>query len=523
MAHFVYPPNLDSLGTQGEVTIPLGGTSATEVNQAVTNLGAIHQTNVGVASGLVPTVKGSIPSSFLSAPPNTPDVTVSGPVSVYAGSTNLYTITNYDSRIAYAVSTTMGVATVVRDQVTYTAPGTGNTDCGFVINGKSIPVKTTLGLGDLYSENTSVPYGSPKVAISADGLYAAFGQADFDSNKGRVLVYHYDGAAWVLFTTLLGTGDGTTNDALGNNLSFSGDGSILACACPGINAVKVFTNTITDYSLKTILTHGGPGATQYGQNVVISKDGNYIVTNQYSYDPLTNTVPFLDVYQHVDYEWHLLATLRASSYQTTPADHQIGAQMDISVDGSYLVVRDHHISQPDTSTINVFRRDADRWTEEAEIALVDTEAGHALVGGLSISADASVIVSGSTTTLTETAYVFKRASATWDSYYISGKLAPQDGVLSASAPTLSFGYSVAVNDRNDRVFITGFNDTKTNDQMGAVWVFDYDHTQHQWFQRQVIRPLNGAIGDHFGMKVVSSSDSSKVVISANTYSRFYGL
>lgn len=69
----------------------------------------------------------------------TKDVTVAGPANVYVGSSNTYTISNYDSQIVYTLSAQNGTISRSGSIITYV---TGNTPSGggFTINGKSYAI-----------------------------------------------------------------------------------------------------------------------------------------------------------------------------------------------------------------------------------------------------------------------------------------------------------------------------------------------------------------------------------------------
>jgi hypothetical protein len=286
------------------------------------------------------------------------------------------------------------------------------------------------------------------------------------------------------------------------------------------------------YTLQDTFRHEGPGIDTYGQNVIISRDGSYVVTNQYTVDASTGVSPYIDIWKRVGDKWHLQATVRGTGWTDATPNHGVGGHMAINADGSILAVRDYWYNDSQSSRINVFRRVADSWGEEAVITLPDGERTNRMLGtDIAISGDGNTILAGAINTvsgMTEYVYVFKRKSATWDSFYIDAKLSPANGVIPAGQTSLRFGYTVNMSDSADRILVSGYMDSQYGNQVGAVWVFDYVYTQSSWFQRQIIRPYQGVASGCFGAGMSASADVSKVMVSTNdgspgNYSRFFGL
>lgn len=122
------------------VGINQGGTNASNIPDAVTNLGAVPRSMIGQPNGLVPIdSNGKIPLSYFSENIvlGATVSTVDGPVAVSKSSVSDYTITNFDSFTAYNITGVKGTISNFNN-VTGTFKFTANNEDtygGFNING----------------------------------------------------------------------------------------------------------------------------------------------------------------------------------------------------------------------------------------------------------------------------------------------------------------------------------------------------------------------------------------------------
>jgi hypothetical protein len=114
-----------------------GGTGVVTGNAVKTALNAIDISTINQPNGLAGLDNdGRIPSSALPEQA-VMEIAVIGPNTVFVGSTNIYTISNYDMFTQYDVSAITGTVSRVKDVITYNAPSTVMIG-GFVINGRSV-------------------------------------------------------------------------------------------------------------------------------------------------------------------------------------------------------------------------------------------------------------------------------------------------------------------------------------------------------------------------------------------------
>lgn len=129
-------------------SVMLGGTGAVTPQTAIENLGGIHESKIGHASGVAPLDNNSkIPSEFFPPLPPIDEPTLKGATEIYRADalnelTFDYVITNYDTTITYNVSTNRGSVTRVNDIITL-VPTSQFGITVITINDKSFPIAIT--------------------------------------------------------------------------------------------------------------------------------------------------------------------------------------------------------------------------------------------------------------------------------------------------------------------------------------------------------------------------------------------
>lgn len=142
MGRFVnnpYPP----LGVvDGIIPISRGGTGAATADEAVTNLGGIKRSSIGLPGGPIKlTPEGTLPANVV-ASGTTGGVTISGPTWLYVNAAGTYNITNFDSNTNYAITPIRGTASRSGSVITYNSPADEGV-AGFAINGKIYNIDVT--------------------------------------------------------------------------------------------------------------------------------------------------------------------------------------------------------------------------------------------------------------------------------------------------------------------------------------------------------------------------------------------
>jgi hypothetical protein len=123
------------------LAVESGGTSATNAVDACSNLGGINygSESYGVVGGIVTARNGKIFSKFLNLPTIFPATVDTTSLVVNPGKTLTIYITNFNMNTTYALSCSAGSASIVGNQILYTAPNE-EIDATLSINGRAIPI-----------------------------------------------------------------------------------------------------------------------------------------------------------------------------------------------------------------------------------------------------------------------------------------------------------------------------------------------------------------------------------------------
>jgi trimeric autotransporter adhesin len=319
------------------------------------------------------------------------------------------------------------------------------------------------------------------VAISADGTTIAAGAPGKDGSRGALYVF-VKGGSWTSGTEVakLTASDRAASDTLGQSISVSADGSVIATGAnnadpggtSGAGAVYVFqksgawaTGTET-----AKLTVSDKAANDYlGFSVAVSGDGATIAAGANASDPGgTSEAGAVYIFEK-GAGWATgtqIAKLTASDKATTD---QLGVSVSITSDGSTVVAGAYDAAVGGTLTAGaayVFLKGgswADR-TETAKLTASDKAAGAELGRGVAISADGSTIAAGAhgATSNRGAVYVYGKGTG-WTSGTQTAKMVGSDLVGDAY-----LGFSVAISADGNTVAAGAWN----WGQVGAAYVFE---------------------------------------------------
>ena len=208
----------------------------------------------------------------------------------------------------------------------------------------------------------------------------------------------------------------------------------------------------------------------FGNAVVVSKDGNWLITGIQGFDtdgvtPLNYLAVFTKVQNGNKYSWQLHATLAPASADTGDA-FAVWA-FDISADGSQIVVG--------------------AWNSNVTTGLYTPQNPAVHAGDIT---------------------VYKRTSNTWD----SGHRYTRTGALPTTNP--NFGYSVALSDDGSRIVVGQphiENQSTTTNVASSSWIIYFDAATNDFvLHRKMQNNASERIGSKYGMGVAISGDGSKV-------------
>lgn len=168
----------------------------------------------------------------------------------------------------------------------------------------------------------------------------------------------------------------------------------------------------------------------FGTSVVISENGQYMVTGAWRYDSQYEDVGIVYVYKRNHNTWSLQQKLQPSDKQLYKS---FGRFVDISYDGSVLVVgtssrgfdTDKAGGHSDSGSIYVFTRDGDIWSQNVKLQPDDHTHTDAFGVYVSISGDGHRIAASATGSINNKGaiYTFIKSGNTWKQ---ESKIQPND-------------------------------------------------------------------------------------------------
>jgi hypothetical protein len=359
------------------------------------------------------------------------------------------------------------------------------------------------------------------IAISDTGYSFISGSNDYDSSRGRIYFYSYDGNSHPVQLTFI---DGENqNDRFGLGLSMSGDGTVAAVGAhtypSNANHGRVYVYKYSDgsWSLSQTLDKNQTGE-KFGSGVALSNDGKTLFVGASENDSGgTNAgcvyVYKLDIDGFFNYYITQPGTYRADlqicgiDYKTnevevtgsvTPEKTWVNEQKllgevagdlfgySVSISGDYAIVG-AYIKNSYKGAAYIYKRDGTTWTEQANFT---GEAASDQFGySVSISGDYAIVGAAVNDTGTGAAYIYTRSGTSWT----------QQQELNGEA-TSYFGWSVSIS--GDYAIVGAPYDDTAFNNAGAAYIFKRDGTT--WTEQDKL--LGEAASDQFGESVSISGD-----------------
>ncbi len=502
------------------ITAPIikGGTGATSPVGAATALGIISGTLLGIPDGYAKVESdGKISSDAL------PDgvikgVTLDGPLIIYAGSTNEYTISNYDFTLEYIAEASVGEVSIEEDILTYIAPSEEG-ELTLTVNGRVIVTEIIQVLPD--TPTVTSPVNDSDNMISTFLITAsAFNQ--------EVVTSTHSSSDWQVatdsgFSTIVAS---SINDAV-NKTSWTVTGLIANTDYYIRVRYKNAESTYSDYSatihVKTklvflpsteqaILTASDKATNDaLGNSVSIDGTGTRIVVGASQADPSSiSGAGAAYVFVRSGSSWTQEAKLVAS---TLVSGALFGASVSIDYDGDRIIVGanlDNANSVTASGAVYVFLRTGASWAQEAKLYSSDGAANDWFGFGLSTDVNATRIIVGSSrsnpggTSLAGSAYIFLRTGTSWTQ---EAKLVTSDKATDDNA-----GLAVAMNSDGIRVVMSANSADIAATNEGAAYVFTRSSTS--WAQEAKLSASDGISLDSFSCSLSISDDGSYIAVGA---------
>ncbi|MES2573956.1 MAG: T9SS type A sorting domain-containing protein [Bacteroidota bacterium] len=175
------------------------------------------------------------------------------------------------------------------------------------------------------------------ISLSSDGSILAIGAPQNDgngTNSGSVRVYRNVSETWIQIGSDI---DGkAAGDFIGNSVSLSGDGSILAIGAPFIDSglVRVYKNVSDIWTQVGSDIDGKAAGDENGYGISLSTDGSTLAIGAYKNDGNGSNSGSVRVYKNVSGNWIKIG----SDIDGEAADNWSGFSVSLSNDGSVLAI-----------------------------------------------------------------------------------------------------------------------------------------------------------------------------------------
>jgi hypothetical protein len=350
------------------------------------------------------------------------------------------------------------------------------------------------------------------VSISSDGTVLAIGQPGYESSKGRTLVYRYSSGSWSLEETVTGS---TNGDKLGNSVSLSDAGTILAIGIPGFTgtlrqgAVRVYEYSSNSWNLlKDVsdneIKHENPKSEDYFGDCV-SVSGNGEVIGIAAPTRGSGDKGLVQMYQRSEGNWVQMASDNSPNGNIlgeNDNDGDLGLSISLSYDGMTVAIGAQNNSS-EKGHVKVYKFENNSWRNQIG-SDIDSNINNGKFGAsVSLSSDGTMVSVGSAGS---SARVFKYGVEHSSDDNLWGQLGQDiDGEASGDRS----GYSVSLSSDGTIVAIGAPNNYGNGTNSGHVKVYKYNDTS--W--NQLGQDIDGeASYDESGYSVSLSSDGTIVAI-----------
>jgi len=401
-----------------------GGTDATTDLTAVQNLGGIHRSMINRPGGIAGLdALGRLPIDLIDAD----TISIQGPVLLNSNQVATYTITNYDTFTSYTISAITGTVSRVEDVITYTAPSANGTT-GFRINDRvfDIAVGQTL---------INKPVIQSPVNLSNNlGGDVTFVTAPFDAVGGTDT---HSSSSWqvssdINFNTLIGEAVNSTINKISWTVTGLSENTTyyVRVKHTGVNSGTSGYSDIVQFSTKTIFLpiaekqivtanskagYTASAGENYGVNVVLSGDGQVMVTTSCKHD--INLVAnraheiggdYADMYVKSGGTWSHVQRIQR------PTGTSGAIKASLSYDGGVLTLGEHKFYDSEftqanfsystpvsqsanldgTTAVEIYNRvsGSNTWSLNKTISLNNNFKGYILNTDVKISGDGAVLV-----------------------------------------------------------------------------------------------------------------------------------
>ncbi|HXP50095.1 MAG TPA: PKD domain-containing protein, partial [Bacteroidia bacterium] len=459
----------------------------------------------------------------------TPTITSFSPSTGPVGTLVTIVGTNLELTTSFSIG---GVSAIVVSDTSVIAGNYGDTLVGMVMPSASTGnISVTTANGTATSSNNFTVIATPfpdlqqgkklvgtgatgtaaqgtSVAVSADGNTTIVGAYNDNSKVGAAWIYARTGGVWIQQgSKLVGTGAvGASHQ--GQSAAISADGTTAVVGGytdnGNVGAVWVYVrngNAWIQQGNKLVGT-GAIGASEQGNSVSISADGNTIIVGGYNDN---GNIGAIWVFTRSAGTWtqqgsKLVGTGNVgNSYQ--------GMSVSISADGNTAIVggyEDHTF----IGAAWVYTRSGGIWTQQGSKLVGTGGVGYTTQGSsVALSADGNTALVGGyfDNSNVGAAWVFTRSGGVWTQ---QGSKLVGTGAIGASEQ----GSSVSLSADGNTAIVGGYYD---NSNAGAVWI--YTRSAGTWTQQGNKFVGTGAVGTAFQGNSASLSADGKTAVESGAF------
>ena len=500
-----------------------GGTGAMKKEDIAKNLALSVLSDVDQVGGPVGLDEsGKIRSNKFVDQDGTNKVNIDGPTQVTIGTTNQYSITDFDSFRAYTIAASAGTVSMLNGIITLTAPGVvGNVT--LTVNGRATVIQVVTARLAQPSITTPVT-GSTNIApnnVSATSSAPASVGGSFVHASSDWELATDPGFVNIVKSTLNDARNKVTWETNGLQVSttyylrvrYKASGDIYSdYSVP----VSFTTNTTNAMNIEEALI-GAVDAVDYiyaGTSVSLSADGSRLMMGAPNGATGSVISGAVYIYSRENNRWFQEQKLQP----TDPTENMnYGMLVAISRDGTRCVVGAPNADsggQTGAGALYVYSRTGTVWTLEQRLQASDvvqngrfgysaslTSNGDRLVVGAPGATDGSVVDAGA-------AYVFVRGGTNWTQETRQTAISAIGGGL--------FGYSVDISG-DGLVGVAGFPLAFGGGGTGysaAGAFYSFTRVGSVWTRQAKIVSLDTVENSKLGMSIAISSDGTRVVVGA---------
>jgi FG-GAP repeat len=474
------------------IALTEGGTGASSLSEAVSNLNAVSKSLINKPNGIAGIgPDGKLPSSLLGFGL----ATIKGSTLVNTSQVSVYTITNFDSSVNYNLRAVSGSVVRSGDTITYTAPSTACVS-GFTINGYLFeidvgqvfiskptiqsPIHLSINL------NSAINFLSNdiKVAVGTDNHVSSMWELSEDINFHNIVAT--SGVSSVYKTTWSVTG------LLENRIYYA------RVKYTGASYGQSNWSDTLQFKTKVVFVPSEtaeivyPGTSKFGSTVAVSEDGKRLIISD------VNQLGLGSVYSYtkVPVGWALDG--RIVSNDSAVGD-LFGKSLGLSSDGSKLIV-----GSPGNKAAYLFAFANGVWTQNSKIVSTDATAQSKFGWSVALSSDGVKAAIGDTNALSDqgAVYVFNKTTGIWvqESKLVTGDLEPLQRL----------GWSVSMSGNGSSVVSGAY---KSNLSLpSAVYCFAKNTTG--WALESRLVSNDNISGDAFGTSLDLTADGNTLVVGA---------